>query len=75
MGETKKIVIEHFPVEKLPEELKRGLESGQLVRVTVETSQVDASETRISLRSFLGSGKGVYSEEEAVSYIRKLRDE
>jgi len=28
-----------------------------------------------SLKPFLGAGKGVYSEEEAVSFIRRLREE
>lgn len=39
MGETKKIVTEHYPAEKLPEELRAGLETGQLVRVTVEPEE------------------------------------
>jgi hypothetical protein len=36
MGEIKKIVVEHYPVEKLPEDLRAGLEAGQSARVTVE---------------------------------------
>lgn len=75
MGETKKIVIEHFPVEKLPDELRRGIESGQMVRVTVESDVRDEASARQSLTSFFGAGKGCYTEEEAVSFIRQLRDE
>ena len=75
MGETKKIVIEHFPVEKLPDELRHGIGSGQMVRVTVESEVTTGTASGRSLLSFLGAGKGCYTEEEAVSYIRQLRDE
>ncbi len=74
MGEGKKIVTEHYPAEKLPEELRRGIMSGEMVRVTVEQPAPDA-EPRRPLLSFLGAAKGCYTEEEAVSYIRMLRDE
>jgi hypothetical protein len=73
MGETKKIVTEHDPAEKLPDELRAGLESGQLVRVTVEPEE--PSKAGFDLMSFMGAGAGVYSPEEAVSSIRRLRDE
>jgi hypothetical protein len=33
MGEKKKIVVENDPVDRLPEELRRGLEIGRMVRV------------------------------------------
>lgn len=75
MGGTKRIVTDGFPVEKLPEELRRGLESGQVVRVTVETLASHSATTPTPLTSFFGSGKGCYSEEEAVGFIRRLRDE
>lgn len=74
MGETKKIVVEHYPVERLPEELRRGLDSGKMVRVAVE-GEAQSQLPRRSLRSFYGSGKGCYTEEEAVNFIRGLRDE
>ena len=73
MGEGKKIVTEHYPAEKLPEELRRGIESGGMVRVTVEQG---ADGDRRSMTSFLGAAKGLYnSPEEAVKFIRRLRDE
>lgn len=74
MTQDIKIVTEHYPAEKLPEELRGGIDPDAEVRVTIE---VATSPTRDipSLMSFLGAGKGVYSEEEAVSYIRSLRDE
>jgi hypothetical protein len=76
MGETKKIVIESNPVEELPEELRRGLESGQMVRVTVESPADDEQLPPPKLTSLVGSARGVYaSPEEAVAAIRALRDE
>jgi hypothetical protein len=74
MGETKKIVTEHYPAEKLPEELRAGLESGQLVRVTVEPEAPQVA--RRPLSSFIGAAKGLYSSpEEVLQSIRDLRDE
>lgn len=75
MGEGKKIVTEHFPADKLPEELRRGIMSGEMVRVTVEHEGVAAKPPR-SMTSFLGAAKGLYdSPEDAVAFIRQLRDE
>ena len=72
MGETSKIIVEHVRVEELPAALRQGLESGILVRVTVEAEMAPRSR---SLMTFMGAGSGVYTEEEAVSAIRALRDE
>jgi len=74
MTEQKKIVTEHFPVDRLPDELRRGIESGQMVRVVVE-AEAEPPKPR-PLRAFLGSGKGIYpTPADAVAEIRKLRDE
>jgi hypothetical protein len=74
MGETKKIVTEHYPAEKLPEELRAGLESGQLVRVTVEPEAPPVA--RRPLTSYHGAAKGLYSSpEDVIESIRQLRDE
>jgi hypothetical protein len=73
MGETNKIVTEHYPADKLPEELRAGLETGQLVRVTVEPER--PCKAGFDLMSFMGAGPGVYSPDEAVSYIRALRED
>ena len=76
MGEMKRIVTERYPVDKLPEELRRGLEGAQIVRVTVESEQEpEAVAASPSLMSYFGSGRGCYSAAEAVDYIRMLRDE
>jgi hypothetical protein len=73
---TTKIVIERYPVENLPPELRTGLSNGQRVRVTVETSEGGTPlRPERPLLSYMGAGKGVYTEHEAVSVIRQLRDE
>jgi hypothetical protein len=75
MGEGKKIVVEHVRVEDLPAALREGLESGKLVRVTVE-EEAPADAPPRTMRSFVGAGRGQFnSSEEIVDYIRKLRDE
>ncbi len=74
MTEQKKIITEHFPVDRLPEELRRGIESGKMVRVVVE-AEVEGAKPP-PLREFWGVGKGAYpTPADAVAEIRKLRDE
>ena len=80
MSATTKIVTERYPVEKLPPELRAGLSNGEMVRVTVEVGEATEAlrpgrPLGRPLASYLGSGKGVYTEDEAVSFIRRLRDE
>lgn len=73
MSERSKITVEHFPVSRLPDELQRGLDRDAVATITIE--QEETSEPR-SLRSFIGAAKGVYSSpEEAVAFIRRLRDD
>lgn len=86
MGETRKIVIPQYPVEKLPEEIRSLIEGAtlagsapaQTVTLTVEQSVADdeAVPEQQSWMSFVGSASGVYSSpEEVVDFIRSLRDE
>ncbi len=80
-----KIVVEHYPVSRLPADLREGLEASGTVRVTVEESELAGSPLRgPSREEFLAQlrdekrGKrpedGV-SREEAVARIRALRNE
>jgi hypothetical protein len=74
MTEQKKIITEHFPVDRLPEELRRGIESGRMVRVVVE-AEVERPEPR-PMREFFGCAKtGLETPEEAVAVVRAIRDE
>jgi hypothetical protein len=76
MGETDKIVTPHYTFEKLPEELRRGIESGQMVRVTVEPEEQPAREPR-PLHEMYGFAAGLYESQglDPVDFIRQLRDE
>ncbi len=77
MGEGKKIVVEHYPAERLPEDLRRALGStaGQ-VRITVESeTRGNGSSEAVTLAGMIGTGRGVYAEGEVVDAIRALRDE
>lgn len=69
-----KIVREHYPVEKLPPELREGLASGARVTVTIET---EAKPERVmTLEEMFALRRDVFSSpEEAVQHIRALRDE
>ena len=58
------------------DELRRGIESGQMVRVVVESETADKPAAPRSISSFLGCAPGLYATpEDAVAYIRALRDE
>ena len=73
-----KIVLEHYPASKLPEELRKGLASDASVRITVEEESHRAPLTREELlKSFRDArdrASGV-TLEEAVARVRELRDE
>ncbi|WP_036290700.1 hypothetical protein [Methylosinus sp. PW1] len=69
-----KIIRENFPAEKLPPELREGLDPKASVTVTIETetSPID----RMSLAELFSLRRDVFSSaEEAARHIRSLRDE
>ncbi|AOO80749.1 hypothetical protein [Bosea vaviloviae] len=81
-----KIVREHYPIEKLPEDLRAELTGQGTVTVTIETEMTppqnvaaaraswNALLERISQLHATGAVKPVTSEE-AVARVRALRDE
>ena len=73
-----KIVLEHYPASKLPEELRESIAPDATMRVTVEEESHRAPLTREellrSLREARRNAPGV-TLEEAVARIRALRDE
>ena len=75
-----KIVVEHYPVLQLPEDLREGLKPTGSVRVTVETERTTpptGAEIVAQLRAEKAAarnGDGV-TLEEAVERIRRLRNE
>ena len=70
MGEHTRIVP-HFPVDKLPEELRAGFEAGSTVTITVEPDP-EAPSLKSVMDLF---GKVGRAHDDPVADIRKLRDE
>jgi hypothetical protein len=74
-----KIVREHYPVDRLPEDLRRDLEGSTSVRLTLEVGSTPASRSRDVLeRARQMREAGLIkptTEGEAVERIRRLRDE
>lgn len=68
-----KIVREHYPVEKLPEDLRQGLPPGQTVTVTVEEDAPPSREKLIALLERARKGDPIA--DDPVERIRALRDD
>jgi len=69
-----KIVRAHYPVEKLPQELREGFEPNARVTVTIEpeTTPID----KMSLEELFSLRRDVFaSAAEAAEHIRAMRDE
>lgn len=76
MGEHKRIVVEDYPVEKLPEELRAGIEAGHRVRVIVEEELNDGwSDLFRLIDAYQASNSSPVTSAEAVGRIRALRDD
>jgi hypothetical protein len=77
MGEMKTIVIEGYPVEKLPEDVRRQLDASLPVKLTVEQAAVSATTRQLSLTDLYGAHKGLYASQglDPVDFVRSLRDE
>jgi hypothetical protein len=81
-----RIVREHYPVEKLPEDLREGIPAGEQVKVIVEPERVafegsslqdlQRPERVLTLEEMFAMRRPVYSSvEETVAHVRTLRDE
>ena len=69
-----RIVRAHFPVEKLPQELREGLEPNARVTITIEAEA--PPEHVMTLEEMFAFRCGAFSSiEEAVQHIPGLRDE
>lgn len=72
-----KIVLEHYPASKLPDELRGQISRGALVRIVIEEDErkpMTHDEFIESLAEARKHAKGV-TLEEAVARVRELRDE
>ncbi len=73
-----RIVREHYPVEKLPEDLREGFSQGAAVAVTieVETDRPQQTSRRLGvLEARALAQRATPIGDDAVERIRKLRDE
>ena len=72
-----KIVLEHYPASKLPEELRKGFSTDAAVRITVEEEPrkpLSREQLLDLIRQAQANAPGT-TMEEAVARIRALRDE
>jgi len=73
MDEPKRHIIEHYPAERLPDELRGPFSDNDTVTVTLDREPPSRSVRRLS--DFVGSGKGAYrSPEHALQQLREGRD-
>ncbi len=83
-----RIVREHYPVERLPEDLRAGWSVGQTVTITVEEDRPQLQDINAQIDEILRNptpmtfaearrhaGARTTSSEEAVARVRALRDE
>ena len=73
-----RIVREHYPVSRLPDDLKTGFPAGAIVRVEVEVEEphkTSINELRNKLQQLHESKKIAITTEDPADRIRKLRDE
>ena len=77
MGETIKIVVEGFPVELLPKELRERLTSDVAARITIEQAQDQGKKQPRPLHQMRGFAQGLYASQgiDPVDFVRQLRDE
>lgn len=73
-----KIVLQHYPASRLPDDLRHGFAPGASVRITVEEERerrpLSREELLQSIRDAQARSKGV-TIDEAVARVRELRDE
>lgn len=71
-----KVVRHHYPIERLPEDLRAGLSSGTVTIVVTEEAQTKSQGHRLSLDEFKALRDGLpVSDEDPVKRVRALRDE
>ena len=73
MDEPLRIVVEHYPAEKLPGNLRGPFPPDSKVTITV-VQELPASPRR-KLTDLIGAGSGLYSSpEDVLEYLRAERD-
>ena len=76
MDDTKRHIVEDYPAEKLPEDLRGDIDPTHRARITVEDVSVPSKHgAGRYLRHFAAAEHRNTSIEEAVGRVRHLRDE
>jgi hypothetical protein len=73
-----KVVREHYPASKLPDDLRRGISPDASVKVTIEEEVSRPASGETLAQQLLNVRKGLTRQvtiEEAAARIRELRDE
>lgn len=73
-----KIVLEHYPVDKLPEDVRKHFSRGGSVRLEVaedEQQPMTAKEAAQLIRNNISRNVKRRTEDEIVAEVRALRDE
>lgn len=71
-----KIVREHYPVERLPEDLRRSLPEGLTVRLTLEAGDGALPTGRAWIEDIMRRKSAITpTTDDSVQRIRQLRDE
>lgn len=69
-----KIVREHYPASKLPEELREGIDPGAIVTITVETE--NAPKQVMTLEEMFALRRDVFASNRDVDeHVKAIRDE
>ena len=71
-----KIIREHYPASKLPEDLREGVDPQSTVTVTVTVEELQRPEHVMSLEEIFAARRPPFrTAEEITASIRQLRDE
>jgi hypothetical protein len=70
-----KIVRDHYPASRLPDDLRTGLDPKAHVRVTIEEEFPDAEKAKRLRQMLVAARQKPPTQDDPVSRIRKLRDE
>jgi hypothetical protein len=71
-----KIVRDHYPVSRLPDDLREGLDPGDVVRVVIENMEEKYVSSRAALRQLLEQARMLEPiGDDPVERIRRIRDE
>lgn len=75
MDDTKRHIVEDYPAEKLPDELRGDIDPSHRARIIVEDLSTQTKNGRWHLRHFGAAADRNTSVDEAVQRVRSLRDE